>query len=257
MELYAILQLPKKAPIEDVKKAYKKLVLQYHPDKPTGDRVQFDNLQKAYQILSDPEQKRLYDLTIDDGILSNLFDFLYAHIKKTPKSVPPIKATLKVTLQELFDGEIKKLVLRVRNDDVYRKTPFYVNLMEHKQEYVFPNQGDAIYGHKGDVIIRVQVQEHPTYKIDTIFSNYDLYTEHSITLHEYYTGIHTTLDVLGTPLDVHLDRYERTHVYPDHGLPYLKDGELHYGNLYVHFRLELPDSIPSDAFPMLKQYFGK
>lgn len=63
-DLYAILGLPKKSSIEDVKKAYKKLARKYHPDLNPGDKSaeeKFKEISEAYAILSDPEKKKKYD----------------------------------------------------------------------------------------------------------------------------------------------------------------------------------------------------
>ena len=46
------------------KKQYKKLVLKYHPDKNQGDptaKEKFQKLKQAFDILSDPEKRKVYD----------------------------------------------------------------------------------------------------------------------------------------------------------------------------------------------------
>ena len=60
MDNYAILELPADAPIEDVKKAYKRLALKYHPDKnPSAEAAdQFKRISEAYQNIIDPPQQQ-------------------------------------------------------------------------------------------------------------------------------------------------------------------------------------------------------
>lgn len=53
---YAILELPDGAPIEDVKKAYKRLALKYHPDKNPDTEEQFKRVSEAYQAIIEPAQ---------------------------------------------------------------------------------------------------------------------------------------------------------------------------------------------------------
>jgi len=53
---YAILELPEGAPIEDVKKAYKRLALKYHPDKNPGTEEKFKQISEAYQAIIEPAQ---------------------------------------------------------------------------------------------------------------------------------------------------------------------------------------------------------
>ena len=52
---YAILELPENAPLEDVKKAYKRLALKYHPDKNPGTEEKFKQISEAYQAIIEPQ----------------------------------------------------------------------------------------------------------------------------------------------------------------------------------------------------------
>jgi DnaJ family protein C protein 7 len=70
-DYYKVLGLTKSAGETEIKKAYRKLALQYHPDKNAGDEkaeVRFKEIGEAYAILSDPEKKARYDSGVDlDG----------------------------------------------------------------------------------------------------------------------------------------------------------------------------------------------
>jgi curved DNA-binding protein len=66
MDYYQILGVSRDATPEEIKKAYRKLALKYHPDKAKGDKKQaeekFKQISEAYAVLSDPQKKQEYDL---------------------------------------------------------------------------------------------------------------------------------------------------------------------------------------------------
>src|SRR4030042_311900 len=60
-EYYNILGVSKDASDDEIKKAYRKLAHQYHPDKTGGDEAKFKEANEAYQVLSDKEKRSQYD----------------------------------------------------------------------------------------------------------------------------------------------------------------------------------------------------
>ncbi len=63
-EYYETLGVDKKSAAEDIRKAYRKLARKYHPDLNPGDKSaedRFKNVQEAYDILSDPKKRQMYD----------------------------------------------------------------------------------------------------------------------------------------------------------------------------------------------------
>ncbi len=60
-DLYEILGVSKDASPDDIKKAYRKLAHQYHPDKPNGDEAKFKEINGAYQVLGNAERRQRYD----------------------------------------------------------------------------------------------------------------------------------------------------------------------------------------------------
>ena len=63
-DYYEVLGIGKQADEKEIKKAYRKLAKKYHPDTNPGDKTaeqKFKEVTEAYNVLSDPEKKKLYD----------------------------------------------------------------------------------------------------------------------------------------------------------------------------------------------------
>jgi len=60
MDYYTLLGIAKNASQDEIKKAYRKMAALHHPDR-GGDTAKFQEMQKAYETLSDPQKKQQYD----------------------------------------------------------------------------------------------------------------------------------------------------------------------------------------------------
>jgi len=70
-DYYEILGVSRNANGEEIKKAYRQMALQYHPDRNPGDREseeKFKEASEAYEVLRDPEKRSLYDRFGHDGL---------------------------------------------------------------------------------------------------------------------------------------------------------------------------------------------
>jgi len=69
-KFYDILEVNKNATQDDIKKAYKKLAIQYHPDKNKGNaeaEKKFQEISNAYSVLSNQDSRNRYDMTGDEN----------------------------------------------------------------------------------------------------------------------------------------------------------------------------------------------
>jgi len=65
-DYYSILNVERSSTIDDIKKAFRKLALRFHPDKNPGDignAEKFKEITRAYEVLKDPRKRSLYDIS--------------------------------------------------------------------------------------------------------------------------------------------------------------------------------------------------
>lgn len=63
-DYYAVLNVPRSASTDEIKKSYRKLALKYHPDQNPGDKTaetKFKEISEAYEVLRDPKKRQMYD----------------------------------------------------------------------------------------------------------------------------------------------------------------------------------------------------
>jgi DnaJ-class molecular chaperone len=120
-DYYEILGVDKKATVEEIKKAYKKLAMKYHPDKNSepGAEDMFKRVAEAYEILSDPSKRSTFDQFGSDGLegmggmggfegfnpmdmFKNMFGMNMNSSSST--NVTPVEVSVDVTLEELYTG---------------------------------------------------------------------------------------------------------------------------------------------------------
>ncbi|RDI96029.1 J domain-containing protein [Meiothermus sp. QL-1] len=113
-DYYAVLGVSREASAEEIKRAYRKLALKYHPDRNPGDKEaeeRFKQINEAYAVLSDPEKRAHYDRYGTAGPggggtnLGDLFDlFEQVFGFRTPSGRAPRGEDLEVSLElELAD----------------------------------------------------------------------------------------------------------------------------------------------------------
>lgn len=74
-DYYKLLGISRTANDKQIKKAFKKLAIKFHPDKntddPEGAKVKFQKIATAYEVLSDSQKREIYNQRGEDGVREN------------------------------------------------------------------------------------------------------------------------------------------------------------------------------------------
>ncbi|HYA00210.1 MAG TPA: molecular chaperone DnaJ [Candidatus Binatia bacterium] len=123
-DYYEVLGVERNAGSDDLKRAYRKLAMQYHPDRNPGDQAaeeRFKEVGEAYSVLSDPEKRRRYDAfghagqqMPDFGTFSfdsafDLFDMFFGGGRRTarrggPRRGSDLRMTVDISFEEAVFG---------------------------------------------------------------------------------------------------------------------------------------------------------
>ena len=118
-DYYDVLGVPRTASDEDIKKAYRKLAFQCHPDRnhETGAEDKFKEINEAYEVLSDPQKRSTYDQfghagtgdVFGAGGLGDIFDAFFggASTKRGPQRGADLHQRLTISFGKRFSVQRK------------------------------------------------------------------------------------------------------------------------------------------------------
>jgi DnaJ-class molecular chaperone len=121
MDYYETLGVDRSASVDEIKKAYRKLAMRHHPDKPGGDAEMFKNINQAHEVLSDPDRRARYDqFGTDEGQghagpgpdISQIFEQMFAG-RGGPSGGRDHQHVVSLSLEEVYTGVTKTMKITV------------------------------------------------------------------------------------------------------------------------------------------------
>jgi DnaJ-class molecular chaperone len=248
MSYYDTLGVPKNATQEEIKRAYKKLVMQHHPDR-GGDHTKFTEITAAYDVLGDPKKRQEYDnppvennfqfrsgdFDVDD--IQNIFNQMFGrNMHRMIKKNKDVRISVNLTLEDVAVG--KEIVASYhlpssRLETATVKIPPGVRDGETVKVVGFGDDSIKNFN-RGDLLILIRVLPHPKFTRD----NNNISLKCNVDVFDLMCGTELIIeDLTGRAARVNIKAGTQpgtTLSISGHGLPDVRSGVV--GNLYVHLK---------------------
>ncbi len=273
-DYYEILGVAKTASEADIKSAYRKLALKWHPDKHQGKdkedaETKFKEINAAYQILSDKEKRQKYDQfghaafdpssgmggnPFAGGARQGPFTYTYSGSGQNPFENMDFNDPFDI-FEQFFGGGFGQAARRKRYSititfmEAFEGVSKEVEIEDKKHTIKIPagaNDGTRIRFDDFDVTINVQT--HPKFKRD----NYDLFVDQKISFSLAALGGTTEVETVKDKLKLKIRPGTQSHTMVrlrEEGFPRLRGGGR--GDLYVRMIIETPETLTKEQKSIL------
>jgi curved DNA-binding protein len=265
MDYYNTLGVNRGASDEEIKKAYRKLAMKYHPDR-GGDEKKFKEISTAYDVLSDPQKRQMFDSGIDPNNQNHSGFHRHGPFEFHMGGVPPgmddifgafgfgpgfarqrrnknISINVEITLEDVLNG--KDIDAEITLPSGQRKM---INIavppgIEHGQQIKYQGMGDNSINNarSGDLIVNILIKNNTEFSRDGT----NLVLERKISVWDAILGTsieiktldHKTLNIT-IPAGTQPETMLRI---TGEGLPHMRNRVR--GNLFLKIKIEIPRNI--------------
>ena len=286
-DYYQILGISKNASDAEMKKAYRKLAMKYHPDHSKGDKhaeEMFKKVSEAYAVLSDKEKRQQYDTfgstdfhqrysqedifkNVDLGDILKEFGFggqgmrfsfgggspFGGHQRRqAPAKGSDLVYELPLTLKDVASGTSKTVTFQHqgRNENVTVKIPPGM-VTGKKLRLAGKGEQSGFGGPPGDLYIQSRVVADPVFSAE----EYDLHITTTVRLSESLLGTQVAIPTLeGGALSLKIPpgtRHKTRMRLPGHGLPRMKGDTK--GDLYVTVSVDIPKNMTDEQKKLVEK----
>lgn len=256
MDHYAVLGVAKTASPDEIKKAYRKLASQHHPDK-GGDTAKFQQIQTAYEILSDPNKRAQYDNPQPQGFhggpggfsfnmnvggagvdINEMFSQMFGQMNNVRQQRQVYRTRVTVSLENVYTGTTQ--VLRIQTDQETKLINIDVpqgiqNGTQIRYDNLLP---------RASLLVEFIIM--PNLKFER--RDHDLISYHSISVLDLIAGTEFPFTTIsGKNVQVKVKPKTQPYIQlrlPGQGMPIMNTGQ--YGDQLILFKPFIPDNINND-----------
>lgn len=259
MDHYSTLGVAKTATPDEIKKAYRRLASQHHPDK-GGDTATFQKLQTAYDTLSDPQKREQYDNPIPTGFnqgfppgfgggFHDFFDMFQQHAGRQQRpQVQVYRTVINVTLEQVYYGEEHTLKLQTGNTSHAAKIQTPKGIQNGMQVRV----DNIIDG--ASLMVEFRIHQHLKFERQ----GNDLLCNHPISVLDLIIGTSFEfVTISGKTLEVTVKPKTQPYMHlklAGQGMPIM--GSTAYGDQIILLKPFIPDTINEQIVNSILQHKG-
>jgi len=289
MTHYDTLGISANATQDEIKKAYRKLANQHHPDK-GGDTTQFQKIQTAYDAISDENKRAQYDAERNgfggfrfsvngqdmsgnmppemEDVLRNFgFGFSFgpgfaSHGQdpfanfRQPRRNKDIQVSLIVSLASTLQSHTKTISVQSTNGERFSVDVQIPRGVRPNSTIKYPNLGDNFFSTlpRGDLYVKIQVEGDPRFQVD----NYDLIKIVEIDCVSAILGCTLAIEGLDGKI---FDLTVPAGTQPDSKLRIAGQGlyvmnQSNRGNLLIYIKVKVPTNLNDNQIETLKKVFS-
>jgi curved DNA-binding protein len=260
-DYYSTLGIAKTATPDEIKKAYRKLASQHHPDK-GGNTAKFQELEEAYRVLSDPDQRAAHDNPRPDfggfGFrqsggqpfdFDNIFNMFGAQFNQHQHRRPAqARMSLWIQLSDVASGGKRTVSVgsQAGSQIVEIEVPLGV---EDGASVMYPGLAPGGV----DLVVTFKIHPNPKWQRD----GFNLYTDQKVSVWTMITGGEILVkDILNRELTVAIPPMTQPGQVlrcRGRGLP---DRSRNPGDMMIRLQAEIPRNIPEDLLALIRQQTG-